>query len=99
MLIRNLAGNFFLLFPWGMLLPIIFPKIARIRYVALSAFCFSLSAETTQYVFSLGIFDIDDIILNTIGAITGFIFLRWIIQWKTRHTGMVNSQPKKYVNE
>ena len=40
----------------------------------------SLLIECTQYVFRVGSFDVDDILLNTLGAALGFIC--WLIVHK-----------------
>ena len=40
-------------------------------------FLFSLAIEVTQYVFSVGRTDIDDLICNTIGAYVGALFAHW----------------------
>ena len=37
---------------------------------------FSLGIETVQLIFKVGSFDVDDMFLNTIGGITGFIFVK-----------------------
>jgi glycopeptide antibiotics resistance protein len=41
------------------------------RLVLLSVFLLSLSVETLQYVFRVGVADIDDVLLNTAGGWAG----------------------------
>ena len=40
-------------------------------FVALSAFLISLSIETLQWIFRVGLFEFTDMVLNTLGAIAG----------------------------
>lgn len=76
--IRNILGNLAWFLPLGFLLPWEVKRLCRLRNLALFAFFFSLAAETLQYVFAVGIFDIDDVILNTLGAVLG-----WVLTAKT----------------
>lgn len=71
----NVLGNLVLLLPWGFLAPLVFKKLNNFLKIALSGFCISFAAEVTQYIFSLGIFDIDDLMFNTVGAVVGFYVL------------------------
>src|SRR5436190_2123710 len=41
----------------------------------LVSFITSLAVETTQFIFRIGVADIDDLFLNTIGALTGLLIL------------------------
>ncbi|MEP7144786.1 MAG: VanZ family protein [Ferruginibacter sp.] len=72
-----IIGNIILFIPLGIFLPYIFPKINSIK--KLSAICFlcSLSVELCQFVLrQLGTnrtSDIDDVILNTIGGVLGWL--------------------------
>lgn len=69
----NVAGNIAWFLPLGFLLPWEIKRLRRLRNLALFAFLFSLAAESLQYVFAVGIFDIDDVILNTLGAVLGWV--------------------------
>lgn len=77
----NLFGNIALFIPF----PFVFISVFR-RYhprsIMLSAFLISLSIEILQYFFRVGVADIDDILLNTSGALIGFI-LHKILNWST----------------
>lgn len=75
-LLVNILGNLVLLLPWGMLAPLVFNKLNQVKGVALSGFLISLTAEVLQFSFSLGVFDIDDLMYNTIGAVFGFYLLK-----------------------
>ena len=43
-------------------------------------FVFSLMLETLQLVFKVGSFDVDDMLLNTLGAAAGYLCYR-LVQW------------------
>ena len=56
--------------PLGIMLECIETK--KLKNVLISAFIASLLIETSQAVFSLGTFECDDLLHNTIGAFLGF---------------------------
>lgn len=74
----NIIGNIFLLVPIGFLVPISFQRINWTNALIL-AFATGFSIELLQVVLQVGIFDIDDVILNGIGVLLGywlFVFSR-----------------------
>jgi glycopeptide antibiotics resistance protein len=74
--IRNIIGNIALLIPIGFLVPLLWERINTLKaIVTFSALC-SFSIETIQYVLTIGVFDIDDIIYNVTGSLIGFYMLR-----------------------
>ncbi len=77
----NLGGNIIGLIPLGILLPNLFKKCRRGWVVILYGMELSLFIECLQLLFKVGSFDVDDVILNTMGVAMGY-FLYWI--WK-RH--------------
>ncbi|MBS6561434.1 MAG: VanZ family protein, partial [Clostridiales bacterium] len=36
-------------------------------------FCFSFVIESMQLIFRVGVFDVDDLLMNTIGGVIGYI--------------------------
>lgn len=73
----NILGNIGLLIPIGFLLPILFKNIKQL-HISLIAFLLGISIELTQAILHIGIFDIDDVILNALGVIIGFAsYLRY----------------------
>jgi len=70
---NNLLGNLLGFVPVGLLLALLIPFFRKGIYVLLAGFFLSLCFEMTQLVFDLGIFDVDDIILNTVGCFTGYL--------------------------
>lgn len=72
----NLVGNVVAFFPFGFFLPILHPKCRSFFYTTFLSFEFSLMVETIQLVSKVGSFDVDDLLLNTIGGALGcMIFL------------------------
>jgi glycopeptide antibiotics resistance protein len=70
--VRNLAGNILVFLPMGMLLPAITNKLRSYKKIAICSVLLSLSIELTQLLLKVGSFDIDDLILNTLGGILGY---------------------------
>lgn len=65
-------GNVALFIPFGILVYILLVRHAgAVRKTAFAGFVVSLGIELTQFVFALGYTDIDDLILNTVGAALG----------------------------
>ncbi|WP_335871142.1 VanZ family protein [Bacillus sp. 2205SS5-2] len=63
-------GNFIAFLPFGVVIPLLF-RCNFIRFIIL--FLFSITVlETLQMFLRLGSFDIDDILVNTLGAAVGF---------------------------
>jgi glycopeptide antibiotics resistance protein len=73
--VRNVFGNFILFYPMGIFLPCLFRNMRRLRQMALISFFAILSVEVVQLLLRLGIFDIDDVILNIAGWILGYLTL------------------------
>ncbi len=69
--VYNVIGNIALFVPFGFILSY-FIKAKKIRHVVIPSFIVSLSAELIQYQIGRA-FDVDDILLNTIGALIGFM--------------------------
>lgn len=69
----NILGNVFAFSPFGFLLPIIDKKYTSFISTLFISVFFSLSVELLQMVSKVGIFDVDDILLNSIGCILGYL--------------------------
>lgn len=72
----NLVGNVVMFIPLGFFLPRVFPKLRRLWKTLLATGLSISLIEIVQLFTLLGSCDIDDLILNLIGAALGF----WI--WK-----------------
>lgn len=68
----NLVGNVVAFMPFGFGLPLISSRDHKFFRILFWSFGFSLSIETIQLVYKIGIFDVDDLLLNTIGGIFGY---------------------------
>lgn len=71
----NIIGNIVLFLPLGVYITLLNPvkKISvNICFIALT----SLIVEVMQYLFKVGAADIDDVILNTIGGLTGILLFK-----------------------
>jgi glycopeptide antibiotics resistance protein len=69
----NIVGNVLAFLPFGLFMPLIFDKSRNFFLVLLESIFFSGCIETIQLITMVGSFDVDDIILNTIGGIFGYI--------------------------
>lgn len=69
----NLLGNVIGFLPWGFILPVIKDRMRSGFLVILSGFMLSFTVESIQLVTKTGCFDVDDIILNTLGAAFGYL--------------------------
>ena len=70
--ILNLGGNVAGFMPFGFILPVVSRRGRRWYNAFLLGFFLSLCIEATQLAFKVGSFDVDDLLLNTIGGILGF---------------------------
>jgi glycopeptide antibiotics resistance protein len=77
----NLVGNVGLLVPIGFLVPFVYRNMTWRKSLAL-AVAAGLCIEVLQTVLRVGIFDIDDVILNALGVMIGYwaviVFERWV---------------------
>jgi len=69
----NVIGNVACFVPFGILLPLNIKRLNKFAIIMLITFLFSLAIETVQLITRTGSFDVDDIFLNTVGGIVGFI--------------------------
>ena len=71
--VLNLVGNVVAFVPFGMFLPIMNRRFRSFFYMTFLTFEFSLIVELIQLVCKVGSFDVDDLLLNTIGGILGYL--------------------------
>ncbi len=69
----NIAGNVIAFIPCGYLIPAILERRRSFADAVYIGFLVSFIIECTQLVFRVGSFDVDDLLLNTIGAAIGYI--------------------------
>ncbi len=79
-MITQVISNVIMFVPLGFLLPIVFKTFRSLLKTTRSAFCFSFLIEVFQYFIGRSC-DIDDLILNTLGAVIGYgiflLFSKW----------------------
>ncbi|MFA7766154.1 VanZ family protein [Streptomyces sp. NRRL S-448] len=74
--VRQLGGNLLLGLPFGVLLPVLLPPARGLVRVAVLTVALMTLVELTQGALITGrVFDIDDVILNTAGALIGYVFI------------------------
>lgn len=74
----NICGNIVAFMPFGILLPLWRGTTLRWWQVALFGFGLSVSIECVQWILAYRICDIDDVLLNTCGALLGYGLVRAI---------------------
>lgn len=75
---ENLVGNVVVLIPFGFLLPYVLKWGKNFFVMLFNAFIFVLGIEVFQLFSAFGAFDVDDILLNCLGAVLGYLFyLLW----------------------
>lgn len=77
-LMINIVGNVICFMPFGFLLPTITKNkiVKNVVGVFVCTVLFTLAVETIQLVTKVGAFDIDDIMLNTLGGVLGYLIMR-----------------------
>ncbi|OBZ10036.1 VanZ family protein [Bacillus sp. FJAT-26390] len=73
---KNLFGNIVLFIPIGLFLPLFNKKYRHVLALAAASILLITIVELTQMLTRVGSFDIDDIILNTFGAMIGLLITR-----------------------
>lgn len=96
--LRNTFGNIILFLPLGILLPWTFDRWRSLGRVIALASCISISIETIQFfsrfIGSPRAVDIDDVLLNTLGAAIGYV-----VYWCLRKLqGQISKRKRKGLN-
>ncbi|MEE1229162.1 MAG: VanZ family protein [Lachnospiraceae bacterium] len=75
----NVIGNFGVFAPIGFLVPMWRTRHKTRWYqILLISFFFSLAIETAQLYTKVGVFDVDDLLMNTTGGMLGYLAYRLI---------------------
>lgn len=74
--IVNIFGNILAFTPFGILLPVVSPDNRKFINVGLLTLQFSFTIELLQLIFKVGIFDVDDLFMNTLGGILGYLIFK-----------------------
>lgn len=79
----NLLGNILAFMPFGAFLPLYTKRCRKVWFTVLYSFELSLVIETLQLLFKVGTFDVDDLLLNTIGGLLGFFVYKIVMHvWR-----------------
>lgn len=81
----NLFGNILLFIPFAIIQSTAF-NIKRLKWILLNTFLVSVFIETLQYIFQVGLADIDDVILNLTGSIAGYFIYKGVSQFHLRYS-------------
>lgn len=82
--VENLAGNVLVFVPFGFLFPFVAREGERFFVMFVNAFVFILGIEVFQLFSAFGAFDVDDILLNCLGAAMGYGIYRIFMIWQKR---------------
>lgn len=82
-MVQHMALNVVLFIPFGYLIPAMNPdRLRKCSFAFLGGIMCSTVIEGAQMVFSLGQSDIDDIIANSVGAVIGYLVVRFVWQFQ-----------------
>ncbi|MDK8640900.1 VanZ family protein [Niallia taxi] len=76
MMTNNLFGNILAFVPLGFFLPLLFHRARHWKYSFICSLLLSIFVELLQLIGKVGACDVDDVILNTIGGLCGYICWR-----------------------
>jgi len=76
--IINIAGNIVAFIPMGFLLPMISNKCKDFKVSILIIIIATMTIEILQYITGVGASDIDDLLLNTLGGILGYLIYKHV---------------------
>ncbi len=87
--VLNIWGNIIAFMPFGAFLPIYASRCRKLWITVLYSFELSLLVELLQLVLKVGSFDVDDLLLNTIGGLLGYLVCKGVLylRRKTEKTG------------
>uniref|UniRef100_UPI00403FACD8 VanZ family protein n=1 Tax=unclassified Geobacillus TaxID=2642459 RepID=UPI00403FACD8 len=89
--IINIISNIFMFIPLG-IVALLFIKNKLFNYLQVFLYT-SLFIELIQFIFKRGIFDIDDIILNTIGGFIGvYLTQKFLLKTKNQSKNQLHSK-------
>lgn len=75
--IFNVIGNIAVFVPFGIFIPTLFSRCKNIFLTVMLTLQLTLTVELIQLITQVGSFDVDDILLNTMGGFCGYII--WFI--------------------
>lgn len=94
LVVQNLLGNVVGFMPFGFFLPWINQQYKQIWKTTWATGMFSLTVEVIQLLTGVGCFDVDDVLLNTLGGFCGYLLWRSIEKIRKKYG---NEKKKKEV--
>lgn len=96
----NIVGNIAAFVPFGTFIPVFAEKCKKFWWTALYGFELSLLVELVQLASKVGCFDVDDLLLNTIGAMIGYGVYAFAIRYviypkKKQHCSDTHAEGEK----
>ncbi|MGE7879264.1 VanZ family protein [Peribacillus muralis] len=85
--IDNIVGNIIGFIPFGFMLPLLSKRVSRFKSIVIATFGLSFTYEILQLLFELGSFDVDDLILNTLGGVIGYLPIKLVHVFNKTKTG------------
>ena len=78
----NFLGNIFAFIPFGVLFPLSRSVPTRLSQAAVACLAFSTIVEALQFLSGRRVADVDDVLLNTLGGVLGFLLLHALRRWR-----------------
>lgn len=88
--IVNVPGNIAAFVPLGYLLPGVSKRFLKLKNLIIAVFSVTLAVEVIQYIAAVGTSDIDDIILNLLGGLIGYVMFIVPIEIKKNYDEIGN---------
>lgn len=85
-LLLNVVGNVLAFMPFGYFMPKLTERGKNIFFTVLLSFELSLCVELLQLIFKIGCFDVDDLLLNTVGGFLGYLVYFLFARQKIKKT-------------
>ncbi len=92
----NIVGNVAIFMPFGFLIAILHKVFRKVHISIFAAALFSAIMETLQLLTKVGSFDVDDIILNTLGGFLGLMIFFILRPVYLKHRDALD---KKYTSD
>lgn len=71
--VKNLLGNIVLFIPLGVIIPAIYKPFLKLSRFLACSLALLITVELIQLITRVGSFDVDDVILNMLGAAIGYL--------------------------
>lgn len=69
----NILGNVLAFTPFGFLLPLLNKAYRKFYLITFISILFSFAIELSQLLLKVGVFDVDDILMNSLGGVLGYL--------------------------